>query len=382
MANTEKRASGGHDGVRIRYAVVGLGHIAQVAVLPAFEHAKQTSELTALVSDDPQKLKELGDRYAVDKRYSYDEYEKMLQNGEVDAVYIALPNDMHKEYTVRAAQSGVHVLCEKPMAVTVEEGKAMIEAAQLHNVKLMIAYRLHFEQTNMTVASLVHDGAIGEPRLFNSTFTMQVKEGNIRTQAERGGGPLFDIGIYCINAARYIFGAEPIEVQALMAKGPDPRFEEIEETVGAVMRFPNQCIATFACSFGTQAVSTYRVLGTEGDINVEPAYEYVDELKYTLTRKGKPAEEKKTPKSDQFAPELNHFSECIILNKEPRPSGHEGLADMAVIEALMESAEKGESVAVKKLRGKGQASKPDKELIERLPGVKKPDLVNAESGSK
>lgn len=382
MAIERIKASGGHEGARIRYAVVGLGHIAQVAVLPAFEHAKQTSELAALVSDDPEKLKELGDLYKVDKRYSYDEYEAMLREGEIDAVYIALPNDMHKEYTLKAANAGVHVLCEKPMAVTVEEGKEMMEAAALHNVKLMIAYRLHFEKTNMMVASLVHDGAIGEPRLFNSTFTMQVKEGNIRTKAAKGGGPLFDIGIYCINAARYIFGSEPIEVQALMAKGPDPRFEEIEETVGAVMRFPNQCIATFVCSFGAQAVSTYRVVGTEGDINVEPAYEYVDELKYTITRKDKPVEEKKTPKSDQFAPELNHFSECIILNQEPRPSGHEGLADLAVIEAIMESADTGESVAVKKIRGQGHASKPDKELIERLPGVKKPKLVNAESGSQ
>jgi glucose-fructose oxidoreductase len=381
MPTNEKRAGGAHNGAKIRYAVVGLGHIAQVAVLPAFQHAKETSELTALISDDAEKLKELGEMYGVEKRYTYAEYENCLKSGEIDAVYIALPNDMHKEYTLKAAQAGVHILCEKPMAVTVEDCKAMIDAAESHGVKLMIAYRLHFEKTNMTVASMVHDGEIGEPRLFNSTFTLQVRDGNIRTKADKGGGPLFDIGIYCINAARYIFGAEPIEVQAISVKGPDPRFAEIEEAVGAVMRFPNQCLATFQCSFGSHPVSTYRVVGTEGDITVEPAYEYVDELKYIVNKKEKKTEEKKTPKSDQFAPELNHFSECIILKKEPRPNGYEGLADLCVIEALLESAETGESVAVKPVRG-GNTSKPDKELIERLPGVKEPKLVNAKSGSQ
>src|SRR5688572_6530802 len=157
----------------VRYGVVGLGHIAQVAVLPAFAHAGRNSRLTALVSDDPDKLRFAGRKYRVKQLYSYDEYDQCLAN--VDAVYIALPNSMHAEYTVRAAEAGVHVLCEKPMAVTAEECEVMIESCRRHRVKLMIAYRLHFEEINLGVIDLVRKKKIGEPKYFNSSFSMVVE---------------------------------------------------------------------------------------------------------------------------------------------------------------------------------------------------------------
>src|SRR5262249_48317977 len=153
---------------RIRYAVVGLGHIAQVAVLPAFAHAKRNSALVAVVSDDATKRHEIGKKYKIDHTYSYAEYERCLR--EVDAVYIALPNSMHAEYTIRAANAGVHVLCEKPMAVTVQECQRMISACEKHHVKLMIAYRLHFEEINLKTIDLIRKGRIGEPKFFNSSF--------------------------------------------------------------------------------------------------------------------------------------------------------------------------------------------------------------------
>ena len=224
---------------KIRYAVVGLGHIAQVAVLPAFAHAKKNSQLAALVSDDPEKLKTLSRRYKVDHVFSYDEYNDCLRSGMVDAVYIALPNHLHADFTIRAARAGIHVLCEKPMAVTEKECRAMIQAAENNRIKLMIAYRLHFEQANMTAVRLVRSGKIGVPRFFTSSFSMQVRPDNIRTDREKGGGTLYDIGIYCINAARYLFGAEPTEVFAYSsANKKDPRFKEIDEMTSAVMRFP------------------------------------------------------------------------------------------------------------------------------------------------
>lgn len=374
-----KETDAGAERKKIRYAVVGLGHIAQVAVLPAFEHARENSELVALVSSDDEKLEELSKKYGIKDTYTYDEYEKCLSSGTIDAVYIALPNNLHMEYTVKAAEAGIHVLCEKPMATTVEDGKKMIQAAQKNRVKLMIAYRLHFEKANMSVVDLIHEGKIGQPRLFNSTFTLQVREGNIRTRKELGGGPLFDIGIYCINAARYIFRAQPIEVQAIMVQGTDPRFQEIEEAVGAILRFPNQCIATFVCSFGSSDVSEYRVVGTEGEIAVEPAYDYVEELKYRL-KVGDKVEEHKVPKSDQFAPELKHFSDCILNDTEPRPSGYEGLADLRVIDALTLSADGGRAIPVEPTE-KG-TSLPDASLIEHEPPVEKPKLVKVKSGSK
>src|SRR3954454_7352336 len=197
----------------IRYAVVGLGHIAQVAVLPAFRHAQRNSRLVALVSDDRTKRREVGKKYRVERTYGYDEYEACLEG--VDAVYIALPNSLHAEYTIRAARAGVHVLCEKPMAVTAGECEAMIDACRTHRVKLMIAYRLHFEAINLAVIDLVRQGRIGVPKFFNSSFSLTLRSGNIRADKALGGGSLYDIGVYCINAARRIFRAEPTDVMAI-----------------------------------------------------------------------------------------------------------------------------------------------------------------------
>jgi len=185
---------------KIRYAVIGQGYIAQGAVLPAFAHANKNSELVALISDDRLKLKKLSRDYGVECIAGYDEYDALMASGEVDAVYIALPNHLHLTYTQRAARAGVHVLCEKPMAVTEAECEQMVRVCKKQGVKLMIAYRLHFEKANLTAVDIVKSGKLGEPRIFNSTFTMQVRDtDNIRLREETGGGVLYDIGVYCIN---------------------------------------------------------------------------------------------------------------------------------------------------------------------------------------
>src|SRR5215204_144249 len=297
---------------KVRYAVVGLGHIAQVAVLPAFKHASRNSELAALVSDDETKLETLGRRHRVPKsaRFGYARFDECLRSG-IDAIYITLPNHLHREYTERAARAGVHVLCEKPMAVTEDDCLAMIRVAEENGVKLMVAYRLHFEEANLKAIDLVQGGKLGEPRLFNSVFTMQVKAGDIRLNPrDQGGGPLYDIGVYCINAARNLFGAEPMEVVAFSSNNGDPRFRESEEMVAATLRFPGrERVASFTCSFNGADVSTYRVVGTTGELIMDPAYEYAGELTQTLTLDGR--KRKRTfPKRDQFAPELISFSEC------------------------------------------------------------------------
>src|SRR5215470_10261859 len=176
-----------HTGREIRYAVVGLGHIAQTAILPAFQNA-ENSQLVALLSNDKEKQKELGRKYGVERVCSYDEYERCLSRN-VDAVYIALPNHMHREYTIRAANLGVHILCEEPMAVTEGDCEAMMEAAEKNGVKLMIAYRLHFEEGNLEAIHLAQSGVLGDLRIFSSDFTQQVVEGNIRVayDVSRGG---------------------------------------------------------------------------------------------------------------------------------------------------------------------------------------------------
>ncbi len=363
---------------RVRYAVVGMGHIAQVAVLPAFKHAAGNSELSAIVSSDPTKLKKLARKYRVSRTCGYDRYDELLQSGEIDAVYIALPNHLHCEYAVRAAEAGVHILCEKPMAVTEPECQKMIAAAATSDVRLMIAYRLHFEEANLKAIEIVQSGELGEPRFFQSSFSMQVKEGNIRVSREAGGGPMYDIGVYCINAARYLFRDEPIEVSCFIGNNGDERFAEIEEMASAVLRFPKQRLASFTCSFGAADVSEYRVAGTKGDLVVEPAYEYQEKLAHRLTIDGK-TRKQVFPKRDQFAPELTHFSKCILEGRTPEPSGLMGLADIRIIEGLFRSAEVGAPVPLEPVEQQGY---PGMELQMHQPPVEKPEIVHAESGSQ
>ena len=364
---------------KIRYAVVGLGYIAQIAVLPAFKNASRNSELAALISDDPEKLRELSEKYDVQITGSYEDYENILRSGNIDAVYIALPNHMHREYTVRAAAAGIHVLCEKPMAVTSEECLEMIRACENANVKLMIAYRLHFDKANLKAVDVIESGKIGIPKIFNSTFSMQVKEGNIRLNPEDlGGGPIYDIGIYCINAARYLFQSEPEEVFACSSTVDQKQFDKVDEMTSAVMRFPNNQLASFVCSFGAADTSNYRVIGTEGDLRVEPAYAYAEQLIHYLTADGKTS--KKTfKKHDQFAPELEYFSECILSNETPEPGGDEGLIDIRIIEAIRESAETGRPLSLEPIQ-KSRPVEPEQEM--EKPAVEEPELVHAQSPSR
>jgi len=365
-----------NSGKKVRYAVVGLGYIAQIAVLPAFKHARN-SELRALVSSDPKKLKELGRKYGVSNTYSYEDYASCLESGEVDAVYIALPNVMHREYAERAARAGIHVLCEKPMAITEQECESMIEAAQRNRVKLMIAYRLHFEEANLRAVDIVNSGKLGQPRIFNSVFSQQVKEGDIRLQKKLGGGTLYDMGTYCINASRYLFREEPVEVSAFTGKSGDKRFREVDEACSAVMRFPQDKLATFTSSFGAASISSYEVLGTRGTLRLDPAYEFAEPLRYELTVNEK-KQTKKFPKRDQFAPELIYFSNCVLKDKDPEPSGLEGLADVRIIRALYRSAESGSPVKLESFPLRKRPA-PAQEITS--PPIQKPKLVNAQSPS-
>ncbi len=355
----------------IRYAVVGQGYIAQAAVLPAFAHARRNSRLAALVSGDPAKRRELGRKYGV-PAFDYGEYDALLDSGAVDAVYIALPNDQHRDFTVRAARRGVHVLCEKPLAMDERDCAAMIAACRRSGVKLMTAYRLHFEEATLEALEAIRDGRIGEPKLFVSSFTIRVADaGNIRLRdVESGGGTFYDIGIYCINAARHIFRAEPTEAFAMVSA---PGKGEAEESAVATLRFPGDRLATFALSFGTDKTSEYLVVGSRGSLRVEPGFELARALEHHETRNGK-TRSARFGKRDQFAPELLYFSDCILEDREPEPSGAEGLADVRVIRALYRSAATRRAVKLAPRKARRHPT-PRQEI--RRPPVRMPRLVNA-----
>ena len=356
----------------VRFAVVGLGHFAQAAILPAFANARDNARLVALVTGDAEKAAELSKRYQV-PAHDYDGYDELLAGGEIDAVYIAVPNSLHREYTERAARAGVHVLCEKPLAYTAADAQAMIDACQQANVRLMTAYRLHFEEGNLNAIEAIRAGKIGEARLFSSTHTMQVADDNVRIDRDLGGGPLEDIGVYCLNASRYLFQSEPEEVVAFASWGKDPRFHEVPEAVCATLRFSGDRLATFQCGFGQTKLSEYRVIGTEGVLRMDPAFTWQGDIKQTITLDGK--EKTRTfEHRDQIAAEILYFAGCVQSGGEPEPSGREGLIDVRIIEALRTSYSENRVVKVEPLK---KRTRPDSsQSIHRQPH-EEPELVNA-----
>jgi predicted dehydrogenase len=374
------RSAGRSGKRRVRYAVVGLGHIAQVAVLPAFRHAAENSELVALVSGDPVKRDALARRYRLSKVYDYRGYADCLAEKEIDAVYIALPNHLHRDYAVAAAEAGKHVLCEKPLAVTEKECEEIIDAASRNGVRLMTAYRLHFEGANLEAIETVRSGKLGVPRIFASVFTMPVEdEDNIRLgPGEKGGGPIYDIGIYCINAARYLFRAEPSEVFAWWATRESKKFAKTHEMISCQLRFPEERLASFTCSFGAADEGWYEVIGTKGSLHLDPAYEYAQPLELSVTVDGR-TRKQRFAKRDQFAAELVHFSDAVLRGKDPEPSGREGLADIRVIRALLESAESRRPVRLDEFERRRRPL-PSQEI--HKPPVSKPRLIHVEAPSE
>lgn len=358
----------------VRFAVVGAGHIAQSAVLPAFEHAQRDCALSAIFSSDPVKRRRLAREYDVEHVLDYEDFEDACADDLFDAVYICLPNSMHFDCAMRAFENDLHVLCEKPLATTSQECREMIRAARRRDLRLMTAYRLHFEPANLEAIRLAHSGKIGDLRYYNASFSMQVNPGNIRLDASLGGGPLFDIGIYCINAARYIFRDEPTEVIAMAERGDDPRFAEINETVSAVLRFPGARLASFTCSFGAADAGYYHVVGTKGDICLDPAFEYQGRLGLWATIDGKTTH-REFRRHDQFAPELVYFAQCVRDGTEPEPGGPEGMIDVRIIEAIGESLRTGRAIP---LRGLPLDEFPDHRQVMRRPPVRKPTLVRVQ----
>jgi predicted dehydrogenase len=359
---------------RIRYIVVGLGNIAQVAVLPAFAHAKDDCELVGLVSSDAQKLEELSNRYHVGYSSSYDQFEVTARLAQADAVYLSVPNAMHRELTERAAAIGLHVLCEKPMATSVEDCEAMIEATRAAGVQLMVAYRLHFDRANMRVLERIRKGEIGEVRAFSSVFSHDVRGGDVRTHGSLGGGALFDLGVYCVNAARHVFDAEPKGVQAFQGAGTG----DVDAVSAALLDFGEGRFAQLVCHQGASDVSEYRVVGTRGNVRLEPAYEYSVGLEEHLTIEGS-SHHKGYWKHDQFAPELIHFSESILAGTEPEPSGEEGLCDVRVLQAIRLSARTGRRA---ELAPYARADRPGLDQAMRKPPVGKVEAIHAPSPSK
>jgi glucose-fructose oxidoreductase len=241
----------------------------------------------------------------------------------------------------------------------------------------MIAYRLHFETLNLSAIEIARRGDLGELKYFNSSFSMTVRRGDIRTRRSYGGGTLYDIGVYCINAARNLFRAEPTQVSAVSINSGLASLAEIDETTAATLRFGNDRLATFVTSFHAADVAAYRIVGTNGHLHADPAYEYAEGLEYALTREGKKTR-KAVGKRDQFGPELVYFSDCILNGRTPEPSGEEGLQDVRIVQALYKSAASGKSISLPPFT---RNVRPTVRQRMTRSGIRKPQLVKVQSAS-
>ncbi len=286
------------------------------------------------MSGDRAKAARLADFYGVDTVVDYADYDALLANSMIDAVYIALPNDLHADYAIRAARAGKHVLVEKPLATNEDEALAMIAAARGANVFLMTAYRLHNEPGTVAVLEHIRANAIGRPLFFQSVFSFQTASGNHRLKAAAWGGPFQDVGVYCINAARHVFAEEPIEAMGMAHRpGEDPRFAEVDASVAATLRFPSGGLAQFVASFGASPVDNYRVVGTLGDLELDPGFRFETATRLRLRRDGEIVETQ-FPQIDHFAAQVAYFSDCIATGTPPEADGEEGLADLRALIAI------------------------------------------------
>ena len=333
-------------GRKLGWAIVGLGSLAINQILPAFARAEK-SRVVALVSGHPDKAKKLAARYGVAEKsvYDYQSYDALRQNPEVDVVYVVLPNSMHAEYTIRAHQAGKHVLCEKPMATTPADCQAMIDAARKAERKLMVAYRCRYEPFNQEMIRMAREQELGPVRVVVADHGFNIGDPTQwrLKQAFAGGGSLMDIGIYSLQAARYVTGEEPVEIAAMSHSTPgDERFKEVEETINFQLRSPSGILANCTSSYGFSGQNRYRVITTKGWFELEPATSYTG-LRMRV-RRGNVLEERSLPQRDHFALEMDHLSECVMSEKQPLTPGEEGLRDLKLMMAIYEAARSGRTV--------------------------------------
>jgi predicted dehydrogenase len=331
-------------GERVGVAIVGVGRISVNEMLPAFAQSKHAKPV-ALVSGDRAKALKVAHQYNIPESavLDYKSFDKLASMPEVQAVYIALPNSMHAEYTVRAARAGKHVLCEKPMANSVAECQQMIEACRKAGKKLMIAYRSQYEPLDRALVKMIRDKKLGTLKEFISVNSQNMGDPQHwrLKRALAGGGALPDVGLYCLNAARFLSGEEPVEVTGNVWSTPgDARFREVEESCQFVLRFPSGFIASCSTSYAAHKSQMFRLNGSEAWAEMNPAYAYNGiRLKVSRVVEGKEqGSDIAADDKNQFAAELDHFAQCIQQDKEVHTPGEEGLQDQRIMEAIYESA--------------------------------------------
>ncbi|KHF41368.1 Gfo/Idh/MocA family protein [Halalkalibacter okhensis] len=322
----------------VKWGILGTAGIARKAIIPAIERAGNAEVVAVASSSDRKKAEEFGELFDIPKRYG--SYNELLEDDDIEAVYIPLPNNLHVTWVTKAAQKGKHILCEKPAAITVEETIHMVEVCKQNNVLFMEAFMYQFHPQHQRVKELIGNGEIGDVNFIRSTFSYSMdvvnEAQNIRLNPELGGGSLYDVGCYCIHASRFILGKEPKRV---FVSGDIPENIGVDLTAAGLMTFEDGVTASFSCSFQQPFENQYTVIGTKGRIELPAAFRpdiHEGNGQILITdQDGKTREE--SIKGDQYALQIEHFSDCVLEGKNPIYSALETIANMKVLEACQKS---------------------------------------------
>lgn len=325
-------------GKKMGVALVGLGGYSRGQLAPALQQTKNCY-LAGIVTGTPAKADEWSKKYNIPQKniYNYQNFDEIAKNPDIDIVYVVLPVSMHKEFTIRAAKAGKHIICEKPMALNAAECREMISECKKANRLLSIGYRLHFEPHTMEVMRLGQKQVMGKVTAIDTGngFTYRGDPNAWRLKkALSGGGALMDMGIYSIQGTRYTLGQEPIAIKARQEKTRPELFKEVDETIYWEMKFPGGQKVTGKSSYNNDW-SYLRVTTQKGNFDLEPAFGYGG-LNGKIN--GKPME---IPNINQQAAQMDDFATCVRLKKQSRVPGEEGLKDMKVVDAIYRSLDSG-----------------------------------------
>jgi predicted dehydrogenase len=334
----------------VGYAVVGLGGIAQQAVLPAFGHATN-ARLVAVVSGNKEKAGRLAQQFHATSHYSYGEYAECLKNPEVEAVYITTPPGEHEKYAVQAAKAKKHVLCEKPLSTTVDACRRMVKACRDNKVLLMTAYRKYFEPGSVALKKIISSGELGRVDIIHTAFTEFRPAGDstpdwMLKRKLSGGGPLMDLGVYCVNTTRWLVDEDPVQATAFQWTRDRKRFKEVEEGIAFRLNFSSGLVLQGTSSWGSVLTSFIQVHGEKGWASLSPAFAFEDDRRLSGKISGKWFGQEFTA-IDEFALELDAFARCIRENRKPEPDGEQGMRDIIIIDAIYRSAKTGRPVSIR-----------------------------------
>lgn len=323
-------------GKKLRWGVISTANIGKWAINPAIQ-ASSNGELMAVASRDTRTAADFAKQWRIPK--SYGSYAELLDDAEIDAVYIPLPNSLHREWAIKAAEAGKHVLCEKPLGLTENECLEMSAAAEKNGVRFMEAFMYRFHPRTERILEMLQNSTIGDLKMIRSTFTFRLtKPDNIRLQPDLGGGALMDVGCYCINACRTIAGSEPVEVQAFASWASTG----VDNMMAGTLRFSDDLLASFECGLNTMRRESYEIGGTEAYLRVPDAFlPGTEDVIIEEIRDGDEPILHTIAGVDEYQCMVEHFADCVLDGNQPRYSAEEAALNMRVLEALYHSVRNG-----------------------------------------